>query len=100
MMNTSEEDVLRTAQTEVATNLSGHIDKRTFSENTNLNQMLIQAANQGNPNEVRRLIEEENVNPNARTPFGATALMCAANNGFVYTAKILIESGTDVNTQD
>ncbi|MEM4626579.1 MAG: ankyrin repeat domain-containing protein [Candidatus Bilamarchaeaceae archaeon] len=67
-------------------------------EKKQLNSKLIEAANTGNAELVKRLIER-GADVNAKTGWGKTALMRAAMGGHTETAKLLIERGADVNAK-
>jgi uncharacterized protein len=60
---------------------------------------LMAAARFGNAEEVQRLLAQ-GASPHAQDENGRTALIIAAYNNQVDTARILIKAGADVNTQD
>ena len=62
----------------------------------NLNQELLEAACEGNVNEVKRLIVD-GADVNASDDYGWTALMIAAGCGHTETCEMLIAKGADVN---
>jgi len=60
---------------------------------------LLNSAFQGRLEDVKRLIEEEGVDVNARDDEGFTALHAAAVLGWVDIAKYLLEKGADPNAK-
>jgi ankyrin repeat protein len=60
----------------------------------------MRAASNGDKGMVRRLVEEDNVEINAQSPNGTTALIAAAKNGQTETVFELIELGADLNLAD
>ena len=50
------------------------------------------------PEQVQRMIKN-GADPNAKDPFGFTALMWAANQGDVSMAEVLVKGGANVNEQ-
>ncbi|MEM4720009.1 MAG: ankyrin repeat domain-containing protein, partial [Candidatus Bilamarchaeaceae archaeon] len=68
-------------------------------EKKQLNSKLIEAANTGNAELVKRLIER-GADVNAETRFGETVLRYALEKGHTEIAKLLIERGADVNAKN
>lgn len=60
---------------------------------------LLLAASVGEHEEIRRLMEEEGLSPCHIFPRGVTALHEACEAGHVEVAKLLLDSGADVNKQ-
>ena len=61
--------------------------------------MSLIAADNGNLNEVQRLVSS-GVNVNAKDNDGKTALIEASESGFTIIVKYLIENGANVNEKD
>lgn len=83
-------------------NDSGEIQKQEKQRegiSQGVNEQLLQAADSGKVNIIRKLIKE-GVNINAQDTKGRTATMIATYNNDIETAKVLIEAGADVNIQD
>jgi ankyrin repeat protein len=66
---------------------------------TSLNEQLLEAAEDSNPERIERLIQE-GADINAQDNSGRTAAMIATYNHDLASAQILIEAGADVNIQD
>lgn len=64
-----------------------------------IEEQLLQAADSGQTDKVRQLVEG-GANINAQNAEGRTPAMIATYNNDVETAKVLIEAGADVNLQD
>jgi hypothetical protein len=63
-------------------------------------QKFLDAARKGNDYEVRRMLENDKVDVNARHALGWTALHVAAMNGHSSTVKLLVENGADITLGD
>jgi outer membrane protein assembly factor BamB len=66
---------------------------------TDLKQELWDAAKKGDARTVESLLSR-GVDANARTPYGATALLYASENGHLEVARILIKHKANVNLKD
>ena len=64
------------------------------------NKSLIAAANRGEHDEVRMLLEHKGANFNHTGCQGCTALMHAACGGYTETVIVLLQHGADVTVRD
>ena len=60
-------------------------------------KLIIKAAKKGDAPTVRKLLGLDNSLVRARDKDGSTPLHCAAGNGHVDVARILLEAGADIN---
>jgi ankyrin repeat protein len=60
---------------------------------------LINAVNNKNYNEVKKLLEK-GANPNSKNKYGVSTLILASYNGSFVIVKLLLEAGADVNAKD
>ena len=72
------------------------LTKRYLNENTDSNLLLLLAAEQGNTDSVRILIEK-GYDINQTSAEGVSALMYAANNGFLETVKLLVGNDAKID---
>ncbi|CAL8109956.1 unnamed protein product [Orchesella dallaii] len=70
------------------------------SGNSSFSQRLLHAAQTGQDQEIKRILENHNVDVNARHYLGWSALHVAAMNGHWSTVKILLDAGADPNLGD
>jgi TonB family protein len=63
-------------------------------------QELLQAAENGDGDRLRVLLEQPDVDVNARTTTGATALILAAAKGHIWIVQALLAAGADVNAEE
>jgi len=71
----------------------------TQSNNKSLNKQFFTAANSGNTQVLKTLLQKH-ININVQDHRGRTALMIATHNNDIPTSKLLIDSGADVNIMD
>jgi outer membrane protein assembly factor BamB len=64
------------------------------------NETLFDAARSGDLSLVKKLIEEQGVDVNSKTKYGATALAYASDKGHQEIVAFLLSKGADVNTVD
>ena len=76
--------------------ISEYFKKDTQSINT----ALMDAADRGDLNEVKRLVEKKHADVNAKDNDGVTAGMVAARYGYLEMVRYLVEHGMDVNAKD
>jgi ankyrin repeat protein len=57
------------------------------------------AAKQGHTTVVELLLNEGDMDPNARNEGGQTPLLCAAKRGHEQVVKLLLDRGANVNAQ-
>ncbi len=74
--------------------------KRQRGGTINNNIKLIRSSMFGNREAVRRQLEQDGIDVNAKNSEGYTALILASSNGHKEIVEMLLEKGSDVNAKD
>ncbi|XP_078367744.1 ankyrin repeat and SAM domain-containing protein 6-like isoform X2 [Oculina patagonica] len=104
-LNDIDQTALEIAVIRQKTEVQGFLDVRTSARpqikgQKSVRPSIIQAARSGNLASVKDLLDEGEVDINARDDNGATPLMYAAMVGHSAIVQLLIQNGADVDKQD